>query len=140
MKTLIYSNKKLKDKKSFQEIARKSDFVSINLPLNNKTQNIINQNFFKKMKHGSYFINTSKGRVVNYSHLLKYLGKNIKAAALDVYDVEDSNDPEVIKLCSYAKKNDNLLLTPHVAGSTSDSIIKLQKHCLDIIKNYFNIL
>jgi phosphoglycerate dehydrogenase-like enzyme len=139
MKTLIYSNKKLKDKKSFQEIARKSDFVSINLPLNNKTQNIINQNFFKKMKHGSYFINTSKGRIVNYYHLLKYLGKNIKAAALDVYDVEDSNDPGIIKLCSYAKKNDNLLLTPHVAGSTSDSIIKLQKHCLDIIKNYFNI-
>ena len=67
------------------------------------------------------------------------MGKNIKAAALDVYKIEKFNDPEVIKLCAHASKNDNLLLPPHIAGSTSDSIIKLQKHCLDIIKNYFII-
>ena len=36
---------------------------------------MINQNFFKKMKTNSYFINTSKGAIVNYNHLIKYLGK-----------------------------------------------------------------
>ena len=56
------------------------------------------------MKLGSYFINTSKGKIVDYNHLLKFLGKNISGAALDVFEVEKSNDPGLIKLCKFAKK------------------------------------
>ena len=86
------------------------------------------------MKTNSYFINTSKGAIVNYNHLIKYLGKNIKGAAIDVYKKEKSSDKEIVKLTNYAKNNNNLILTPHIAGSTEDSIIKLQKHCLNKIK------
>ncbi len=134
MKTLIYSNKNLKNHVSLNEIAKKSDVVSINLPLTKKTDQIINKNFFKKMKKKSYFINTSKGQIVNYNDLLKYLGKNIKAAAIDVYKKELSNDQEIIKLTKFARNNNSLILTPHIAGSTEDSIVKLQHHCLDKIK------
>ena len=87
------------------------------------------------MKVGSYFINTSKGQIVNYYDLLKFLKKNIKGAAIDVYKNDSANDKEIKKLVSYSKNNDNLILTPHIAGSTLDSIITLQKHCLDRIES-----
>ena len=134
MKTLIFSNKKNKRHVTMNEVAKKSDYISINLPLKKNTKNIINQNFFKKMKNSSYFINTSKGNIVNYNHLIKCLGKNIKGAAIDVFKREVATDKEIIKLTNYAKNNDNLILTPHIAGSTEDSITKLQKHCLNKIK------
>ena len=137
MKTLIYSKYHNEKNANLDSIAKKSDFVSVNLSLNDSTKNLIDRKFFKKMKKSSYFINTSKGAIVNYSHLLKYLGKNIKGAALDVYKVKDPNNTEIKRLCDYAKNNQNLILTPHIAGGTEDSIIKLQNHCLDMVKNYF---
>ena len=87
MKTLIYSKYHNEKNANLDSIAKKSDFVSVNLSLNDSTKNLIDRKFFKKMKKSSYFINTSKGAIVNYSHLLKYLGKNIKGAALDVYKI-----------------------------------------------------
>ena len=137
MKILIYSRNNNEKNANLNSIAKKSDFISVNLSLNDKTKNFIDERFFKKMKKNSYFINTSKGAIVNYSHLLKYLGKNIKGAALDVYKVKDPNNTEIKRLCDYAKNNQNLILTPHIAGGTEDSIIKLQNHCLDMVKNYF---
>ena len=89
------------------------------------------------MKKNSYFINTSKGEIVNYNHLIKYLGKNISGAGIDVYKKETPNDNEIIKLTNHARSNNNLILTPHIAGGTEDSIIKLQKHCIKKIENCF---
>ena len=136
MKTLIFKRKKDKSSVSLEKIAKKSDFVSINLSLNKKTKQIIDQSFFKKMKKNSYFINTSKGEIVNYNHLIKYLGKNIRGAGLDVFKKESAKDTEVIKLTNLAKSKNNLIMTPHIAGSTEDSIITLQKVCLNKIENH----
>ena len=72
MKTLIFTRK---NNLTLNDLAKKSDIISINLSLNKKTKNIINKKFFSKMKNGSYFINTSKGDIVNYNDLLIYLKK-----------------------------------------------------------------
>ena len=136
LKTLIYS-KHNKSNMRLKKIAKNSDIVTINLSLNKKNEKFINKSFFKFMKLGSYFINTSKGKIVDYNHLLKFLGKNISGAALDVFEVEKSNDPGLIKLCKFAKKNRNLILTPHIAGSTADSIIQLQNRALELIERSF---
>jgi len=136
MKTLIFTRK---NNLKLNDLAKKSDIISINLSLNKKTKNIINKNFFSKMKTGSYFINTSKGDIVNYNDLLIYLKKNIKGAAIDVYKNENSNDKEIIKLINYSRTNNNLILTPHIAGSTLDSILTLQKHCLNRIESVIKI-
>ena len=136
MKTLIFTRK---NNLKLNDLAKKSDVISINLSLNKNTKNIINKKFFSKMKTGSYFINTSKGDIVNYNDLLIYLKKNINGAAIDVYKNENSNDKEIIKLINYSKKNNNLILTPHIAGSTVDSILTLQKHCLNRIKSEIKI-
>ena len=140
IETLIYSNKKIKNKKSLNYIAQNADFVTINLSLNSSTKNLIDKDFFRKMKKNSYFINTAKGEIVNYNHLLKYLGKNIKGAAIDVYKIERSSHRELKMLHNYANKNNNLILTPHVAGGTLDSLMKLQEHSLDIIKDHFKYI
>ena len=137
IETLVYSNKKIKNKKSLNYIAENADFVTINLSLNSSTKNLIDKDFFRKMKKNSYFINTAKGEIVNYKHLLKYLGKNIKGAAVDVYKIERASDREFQMLHNYANKNNNLILTPHIAGGTLDSLVKLQEHSLDMIKDYF---
>ena len=137
IETLVYSNKKIKNKKSLNYIAENADFVTINLSLNSSTKNFIDKDFFRKMKKNSYFINTAKGEIVNYKHLVKYLGKNIKGAAVDVYKMERASHREFQMLHTYANKNNNLILTPHVAGGTLDSLVKLQEHSLDIIKDYF---
>jgi D-3-phosphoglycerate dehydrogenase / 2-oxoglutarate reductase len=136
MKILIFTRK---NNLKLNDLAKKSDIISINLSLNKKTKNIINKNFFSKMKTGSYFINTSKGDIVNYNDLLIYLKKNIKGAAIDVYKNENSNDKEIIKLINYSRTNNNLILTPHIAGSTLDSILTLQKHCLNRIESVIKI-
>ena len=136
MKTLIFTRK---NNLTLNDLAKKSDIISINLSLNKKTKNIINKKFFSKMKNGSYFINTSKGDIVNYNDLLIYLKKNIKGAAIDVYKNENSNNKEIKKLINYSRINNNLLLTPHIAGSTLDSILTLQKHCLSRIESVIKI-
>ena len=78
MNVLIFSNKRIRNQTSLKNIAKKSDFVSINLSLKPSTKNFINKNFFKIMKKNSYFINTSKGEIVNYYDLIKFIGKNIQ--------------------------------------------------------------
>ncbi len=136
IKTLVYSKS---NKVKLLDIAKKSDIVSINLSLNKNTKNMIDKKFFSNMKNGSYFINTSKGDIVNYNDLLKYLKFNIRGAAIDVYKNENSNDKEVIKLINYSRKNNNLILTPHIAGGTLDSIVTLQKHCIERITSSLKI-
>ncbi len=136
MKTIIFTRR---NNIKLTTVAKKSDIISINLSLNKQTKNMINRKFFTKMKNKSYFINTSKGDIVNYNDLIKHLKKNINSAAIDVYKNENENDKEVVNLIKFSKKNNNIILTPHIAGSTLDSIITLQKHCLDRIVSDINI-
>ena len=63
----------------------------------------------------------------------------MKGAAIDVYKNENSNNKEIKKLINYSRINNNLLLTPHIAGSTLDSILTLQKHCLSRIESVIKI-
>ena len=136
MKTIIFTRK---NNIKLTTVAKKSDIITINLSLNKQTKNMINRKFFARMKNNSYFINTSKGEIVNYNDLIKHLKKNINSAAIDVYKNENRNDKEVINLIKLSKQNNKLILTPHIAGSTLDSITTLQKHCLDRIVSDINI-
>ena len=70
-------------------LAKKSDFVSIHCPLTDETKNLINKNFFSKMKKTSIIINTARGEILNLNDLRDILkNKKIKGAALDVLQEE----------------------------------------------------
>ena len=101
MKTIIFTRR---NNIKLTTVAKKSDIISINLSLNKQTKNMINRKFFTKMKNKSYFINTSKGDIVNYNDLIKHLKKNINSAAIDVYKNENEHDKEVVNLIKFSKK------------------------------------
>ena len=98
---------------------------------------MINDDLFNNMKKGVYFINTSRGDVVDEDVFIKYLmnGK-IKAAGVDVISDELTGDKNEHPLVKYAKSNDNLIITPHIAGLTFDSERKAQTAAYNAIKEF----
>tara|TARA_E500000178_G_scaffold352047_1_gene414567 strand:- start:10121 stop:11068 length:948 start_codon:yes stop_codon:yes gene_type:complete len=122
IKKINYKNIKMV---SLEEIAKKSDIISIHVHLNNLTKNLINQNFFNNMKKTSFVVNTARGKIINERDLLYSLkNKIIAGAGLDVIDGEwlSQKKRSEHKLIKYARNNNNLLITPHVGGSTKESI------------------
>lgn len=103
---------------SLPELLKESDFVSVHTPLNEETWHLIGEKEFKQMKPTAYFINTSRGSVVDEPALIKALQEKwLAGAALDVFEKEpvDSDNPLL--------KMDNVVVTPHSA-SYSDVAFK----------------
>lgn len=100
---------------SFEELLGGSDIVTLHVPLTELTRNMMNRSTFALMKPTAYFLNTSRGEVVDESALVEVLESNaIVAAAIDVYK-DEPPDPASPLLAL-----DNLLLTPHIAGFTRE--------------------
>jgi len=94
-------------------LLRESDFVSVHVPLTEKTQRMVNANFLAKMKSNSILVNTSRGGVVDQVALYEVLkAKRIFAAALDV------TDPEPLPTDNPLLELENCLIVPHL-GSAS---------------------
>ena len=131
MNVLAYSRSALKEKiqsdevtyAAVDEILGKSDIVTIHCPLNKDSEKMCNKEFFTKMKKDSFFINTSRGGVVNQEDLMWALNNNvIQYAALDVIEKEPM--PEDCKLI----ETKNLVITPHAAWApleTRERLIKI---------------
>jgi D-3-phosphoglycerate dehydrogenase len=92
-----------------------SDFISIHVPLNDDTRELIGSREFALVKSGAILVNTSRGEVVNEEALLSALVKGqIGAAGLDVLGGEPDVDSH--PLVEYAREHDNLVITPHIGG------------------------
>ncbi len=108
------------------------DFLSLHVPLNSKTKNLINTNNLCTMKKNAIIINTSRGGVVNEKDLNSALDNNqIYAAGLDVFEKEppDLNHPLI--------KNKKVLLTPHVSALTNECKIRMAKETVNNIIDFF---
>lgn len=113
-------------------IFNETDILSLHLPLNEETKNLVNTEFLSKFKKSIYLINTARGEIVNLKDLLDALKKpessvensgKVIAAALDVLPCETfplSNKLD-IELFNELIKCNNVLLSPHVAGWTTES-------------------
>ncbi len=127
MKVLYHDkkrNKKLEEelnakKMRLKTLLKKSDFVSIHVPLLDSTKHLISSEELKMMKKTAVLINTSRGPVVDEKALVKALKKNlIFAAALDVYENEPEINKELIGL-------DNVVLQPHSASASNQTRTKM---------------
>lgn len=115
---------------SLRELQQQSDVISLHLPLTSETKFLINRNFLSSCKKNMILINTSRGAVVNTADLLEYLeNKHISAAGLDVYENEKPLSYSVDEQVMYEKlfNLENVILTPHVAGWTHLSLLKITK-------------
>jgi phosphoglycerate dehydrogenase-like enzyme len=99
---------------------------------------LFNGKVFSRFKHGSYLINTSRAEIIDSAEMLKCLrnGK-LLGAALDVIDGEFErsfkDNPRYQALIKYAMHHDNLLITPHIGGSTLDAWRLTEKHTIKLI-------
>jgi glyoxylate reductase len=100
---------------NLQTLLREADFVSLHVPLTEKTQHMIGPGELKLMKRGAILINTSRGAVINESALIEALRQNrIAAAGLDVYEKEPYIPQELLEL-------KNVVLLPHIGSATTET-------------------
>ena len=105
---------------NLEELLRISDIVTLHVPENETTINMISKQQLQLMKKGSYLINLSRGSVVNLEYLAGALEeKHLNGAAIDVYPEEPASNNDSFT-CSL-QKFQNVILTPHIGGSTSEA-------------------
>tara|TARA_B100000768_G_scaffold164881_1_gene167105 strand:- start:323 stop:784 length:462 start_codon:yes stop_codon:yes gene_type:complete len=116
----------------FDLAIKSADFLSIHMPLNKNTKNLINAERIKTMKKTAVIINTARGGIVNEYDLDKALNeKIILASGLDVY----ANEP--INLDSPLLKNKKVILSPHTAALTNECKIRMAKETAQNIIDFF---
>jgi len=124
---------------SLEELQERADVLSLHTPWTPETDKMINADFINQFKKPFWFINTARGKSVVTADLVQALqtGK-ILGAALDVLEYEklsfetlfEAETPEPLK---YLAQASNVLLTPHIAGWTHESHIKLAQTIVDKI-------
>lgn len=105
---------------TLSELLKKSDVITLHVDGNKNNSDFIGEKEFRQMKSGVIFLNLSRGHVVD----LKYLVSNIKSgkirgASIDVYPEEPSGNDE--KFISELQGLPNVILTPHIGGSTEEA-------------------
>ena len=118
---------------SIDDIKELADVISFHLPLNEETQHYANEQFFLSLKKRPYFLNASRGAVVDTSALLQALDNGlVTAAGLDVLENEDltSYSAHESALLQQLLRRKNVIVTPHIAGSSHESLVKLAQSLL----------
>jgi D-3-phosphoglycerate dehydrogenase len=117
---------------NFDKALKTLDFLSVHMPLNKNTKDLINLKKMKTMKKTSVIINTARGGIVNEADLNQALNeKIILAAGLDVF----SNEP--INLDNPLLKNRRVILSPHTAALTNECKIRMGKETAQNIIDFF---
>jgi len=114
---------------SIEELCQMSDFVVMALPLNKETEKYFDQEKFNLMKPSAFFINNSRGPLVDEEALINALKENkIAGAGIDVFTQEPpAKDNPLFKL-------DNVVVTPHSAANTKNAMVGMAMVAEDIIR------
>ncbi len=115
---------------SLEELYKKSDIITYHVPSTTHTKNMVRAETIKKMKSGVKIINFSRGNVVNLDDLATALKDgSVSGAAVDVYPEEPENNDKPFHTPLHDL--DNVLLTPHIAGSTEEAQTKIGNEVAD---------
>jgi D-3-phosphoglycerate dehydrogenase len=118
---------------SMEDACKDMDAISLHIPLNDKTKNIINYDLLKTMKNNCIIINAARGGIVNEVDLDKALNEDlIFGAGLDVFEIEppEANNPLL--------KNDKVFLSPHTASFTEECMTRMGKETVQNIIDFFD--
>lgn len=112
------------------DVLAKADVVSLHVPLTDQTRHIMNGDAFAQMKPGAVVINAARGGVLDEAALVAAMQSgHIAGAALDVFETE----PLTKDAAEIFKGVSNLILTPHIAGVTQDSNVRVSAMIADLV-------
>jgi len=115
---------------SIEELMSNSDFITLHVPLNKFTKNLIGKKELGLMRKNAFLINAARGGVVDEEALYEVLKeKKIGGAALDVFVGEPPKNMSLVRL-------ENVITTPHIGGTTVDCVIREGKMAINNIINY----
>lgn len=113
-------------------LLRESDYISLHCPLTGVTRGLIDEDAIDKMKETAILINTARGPVVKQEALVNALAsKRIAGAGLDVFEVEPHPDNPYTEF-------DNVILTPHIGGSTAEAFERAMYLAMINVSNVLN--
>ena len=119
-------------KVELDELFAKSDFITIHVPKNDKTANLIRKENIAKMKDGVRIINCARGGIVNEADLLEALNSGkVAGAALDVFEVEPAKENPLFG-------NDKVICTPHLGASTTEAQVNVAIQVAEQMSDYLN--
>ncbi len=123
--------------KSLNELLKNSDIVSLHVDGKKSNTNLISDKEFSIMKEKSILVNYSRGNVVDIDSLIKNIkSKKLMGAALDVFPEEPSNNKEKFK--SKVKGIEEIILSPHIGGSTKEAQKNIGSYVPDKIIDFIN--
>ena len=121
--------KKVNDLK---EAVKEMDAISLHMPLNDETKNIVNYDLLRSMKTNCIVVNAARGGIINEVDLDKALRENlIFGAGLDVFETEPPKSDNPLL------KNDKAFLSPHTAAFTEECMIRMGKETIQNIIDFF---
>ncbi|MBL7671629.1 MAG: phosphoglycerate dehydrogenase [Bdellovibrionaceae bacterium] len=124
--------------KNLAEVFEVSDFVSLHVPETPETRNMITKRELAWMKKGSCLINASRGTVVVIEDLVAALRSNhLAGCAIDVFPMEPSSNKE--KFVSPLQNIPNVILTPHIGGSTEEAQYAIGMEVAESFRRYLKI-
>jgi D-3-phosphoglycerate dehydrogenase len=138
MKVLAYSRSEKEEmvKKgvkyvTLEELLRKSDVVSIHVPLTKETEKLIGEKELSMLKDGAVLVNAARGKVIDTEALVRELEKERIYACLDVFDMEPPLPDDYAIICTK-----NSLLSPHVGYYTEEALERRLDVTIDNIQSF----
>lgn len=105
---------------TYEELLKVSDFVTFHVPETPDTMNLFGKKEIRTLRKGSYLINASRGKVVDIDALVESLKNgHLAGAAVDVFPVEPKSNKD--PFTSPLQNIPNVILTPHIGGSTEEA-------------------
>lgn len=125
-------------KSSLDDLLKVSDFVTLHVPETHEAKNMIAGPQLRLMRQGSYLINASRGTVVDIDALVEALhSKQLAGCAIDVFPHEPASNKE--KFISPLQGLKNVILTPHIGGSTEEAQHSIGLEVAESFRRYLRI-
>jgi len=129
---------------TLNDVFEQSDILSLHVPLTEETFEMVNDEFINRFRKNIYILNTARGKVLKTEDLVKNMKQGkVLGASLDVLEYEKvsfeslHSEESIPEALNYLIKSPNVVLTPHIAGWTHESNVKLSGFLADkIIKEF----
>jgi D-3-phosphoglycerate dehydrogenase len=123
---------------TMEQVIANADVLTIHLPLNDETANMLNRERLLTMKQGAFVINAARGGVLDEKAVADLLREgHLGGAAFDVYETEPPGADNPLIVAANADPGLNIVFTPHIAASTNEGQVTAAIQAAEIVLNFF---